>query len=162
MHRWQAASLVRQQQLFGHLMLAIGGFWAPPQSSALIKVGATAKVVSTSDFQIPVRPENMSGPESLSRAVVLACRQFIQTVLPKMGITATVVDPSDLKALERALDEHVVSLYFSESPTNPYLRQARACTRAPGLPCCLRGPCLSGTPSRRLGTQLQGWATLKL
>eukprot|EP00891_Asterochloris_glomerata_P001122 jgi/Astpho2/1122/fgenesh1_pm.00020_%23_9_t len=49
-------------------------------------------------------------------------RQFIQTVLPKMGITATVVDPSDLKALERALDEHVVSLYFSESPTNPYLR----------------------------------------
>ena len=62
----------------------------------------------------------------MSRTIVLACRQFIQTVLPKMGITATVVDPSDLKALERALEEHVVSLYFSESPTNPYLRQACA------------------------------------
>ena len=29
-------------------------------------------------------------------------RQFIQTVLPKMGITATVIDPADLGALERA------------------------------------------------------------
>ncbi|GAB4822198.1 hypothetical protein N2152v2_009244 [Parachlorella kessleri] len=49
-------------------------------------------------------------------------RQFIQTVLPKMGISATVINPADLDALERALDEHPVSLYFSESPTNPYLR----------------------------------------
>lgn len=49
-------------------------------------------------------------------------RQFIQTVLPKMGITATVIDPGDLAALERALDEHPVALFFSESPTNPYLR----------------------------------------
>ena len=51
-------------------------------------------------------------------------RQFIQTVLPKMGVTATVLDPSDLGALERALDEHETSVYFSESPTNPYLRYA--------------------------------------
>ncbi|KAL2634432.1 hypothetical protein R1flu_005911 [Riccia fluitans] len=49
-------------------------------------------------------------------------RQFIQTVLPKMGITTTVIDPSDIAALERALDQHTVSLFFSESPTNPYLR----------------------------------------
>jgi cystathionine gamma-synthase len=49
-------------------------------------------------------------------------RQFIQTVLPKMGITATVIDPSDLAALERALDAHKCALFFSESPTNPYLR----------------------------------------
>lgn len=49
-------------------------------------------------------------------------RQFIQTVLPKMGISATVIDPADLGALERALEEHDVSLFFSESPTNPYLR----------------------------------------
>lgn len=49
-------------------------------------------------------------------------RQFIQTVLPKMGISATVIDPSDLKALEQALEEHDCSLFFSESPTNPYLR----------------------------------------
>lgn len=49
-------------------------------------------------------------------------RQFIQTVLPKMGISCTVIDPSDLKSLERALEQHKVSLFFSESPTNPYLR----------------------------------------
>ena len=49
-------------------------------------------------------------------------RQFIQTVLPKMAISATVIDPSDLDALERALEEHTCSVFFSESPTNPYLR----------------------------------------
>jgi cystathionine gamma-synthase len=49
-------------------------------------------------------------------------RQFIQTVLPKMGISATVIDPSDIGALKKALDEHTCSLFFSESPTNPYLR----------------------------------------
>ena len=50
-------------------------------------------------------------------------RQFIQTVLPKMGVTATVLDPSDMGALEQALEEHDnTSVYFSESPTNPYLR----------------------------------------
>jgi cystathionine beta-lyase/cystathionine gamma-synthase len=36
-----------------------------------------------------------------------------------MGITATVLDPSDLDSLEKVLDERQVSLYFSESPTNP-------------------------------------------
>lgn len=49
-------------------------------------------------------------------------RQFIQTMLPKMGIGATIIDPSDMGALERALEEHDVSLFFSESPTNPYMR----------------------------------------
>jgi len=49
-------------------------------------------------------------------------RQFIEDVLPRMDITSTVIDPSDLGALERALDKHNVSLFFSESPTNPYLR----------------------------------------
>lgn len=49
-------------------------------------------------------------------------RQFIQTVLPKMGITCTVIDPSDLAGLQQALEERKVSLFFSESPTNPYLR----------------------------------------
>jgi len=47
-------------------------------------------------------------------------RQFISTVLPKMGVETTVIDPSDMAALERAL-EQPVSLFFSESPTNPYL-----------------------------------------
>jgi cystathionine gamma-synthase len=48
-------------------------------------------------------------------------RQFIATLLPKMGIRATIIDPSDLAALERAL-EQPTQLFFSESPTNPYLR----------------------------------------
>jgi cystathionine gamma-synthase len=49
-------------------------------------------------------------------------RQFIQTLLPKMGITTTVIDPSDMVALKAALAKQQVSLFFSESPTNPYLR----------------------------------------
>lgn len=48
-------------------------------------------------------------------------RQFMQTLLPKMGIRTTVVDPSDLSGIERALDAGA-TLFFSESPTNPYLR----------------------------------------
>ncbi|CAH9118681.1 unnamed protein product [Cuscuta epithymum] len=49
-------------------------------------------------------------------------RIFIETILPKMGITATVIDPSDMDCLESALNENKVSLFFSESPTNPLLR----------------------------------------
>jgi len=49
-------------------------------------------------------------------------RQFIQTFLPKMGISATVLEPSDIEGLEDALKKNKVSLFFSESPTNPYLR----------------------------------------
>ncbi|MEX2206093.1 MAG: aminotransferase class I/II-fold pyridoxal phosphate-dependent enzyme [Myxococcota bacterium] len=48
-------------------------------------------------------------------------RQFIQTLLPKLGIRTTVVDPADHAGLERALADGA-SLFFSESPTNPYLR----------------------------------------
>jgi cystathionine gamma-synthase len=48
-------------------------------------------------------------------------RQFIQTVLPKMGVRCTVIDPSDLDALERAVADDA-NVFFSESPTNPYLR----------------------------------------
>ncbi|CAL8467162.1 g6698 [Coccomyxa elongata] len=68
-------------------------------------------------------------------------RQFIQTVLPKMGISATVIDPSDMEGLERALKAQKVSLFFSESPTNPYLRCvdvptiSRLCHAAGALVC---------------------------
>jgi cystathionine gamma-synthase len=48
-------------------------------------------------------------------------RQFIAEVLPKMGVEATIVEPSDLGALERAL-ERPTQIFFSESPTNPFLR----------------------------------------
>ncbi|KAL2552283.1 Cystathionine gamma-synthase 1 [Forsythia ovata] len=49
-------------------------------------------------------------------------RIFIETVLPKMGITATVIDPADIGALESALEKNKVTLFFTESPTNPFLR----------------------------------------
>ncbi|XVE68177.1 hypothetical protein DITRI_Ditri09bG0047900 [Diplodiscus trichospermus] len=49
-------------------------------------------------------------------------RIFIETILPKMGISATVIDPADVDGLEAALDKYKVSLFFTESPTNPFLR----------------------------------------
>ncbi|KAJ1398723.1 Pyridoxal phosphate-dependent transferase, major domain [Sesbania bispinosa] len=49
-------------------------------------------------------------------------RVFIENLLPKMGITATVIDPADVGALEAALENNKVSLFFAETPTNPYLR----------------------------------------
>lgn len=49
-------------------------------------------------------------------------RIFIETILPKMNIKATVIDPADVSALESALDKNKVSLFFTESPTNPFLR----------------------------------------
>lgn len=49
-------------------------------------------------------------------------RQFMQNFLPKMNIGVTVIKPNDLVALQAAIDAHNVSLFFSESPTNPYLR----------------------------------------
>jgi len=61
-------------------------------------------------------------------------RQFIQTFLPKMGITATVIDPSDLATLKKTLEERPVALFFSESPTNPYLR----CVDVPAIAALCR------------------------
>ncbi|KAI9120352.1 hypothetical protein K1719_007385 [Acacia pycnantha] len=49
-------------------------------------------------------------------------RIFIENFLPKMGITASVIDPADVGALESALNQNNVSLFFTESPTNPFLR----------------------------------------
>ncbi|CAH9118679.1 unnamed protein product [Cuscuta epithymum] len=49
-------------------------------------------------------------------------RIFIETILPKMGITASVIDPADMNGLESALNTHKVSLFFTESPTNPLFR----------------------------------------
>nr|AAD31520.2 cystathionine-gamma-synthase [Solanum tuberosum] len=49
-------------------------------------------------------------------------RVFIETILPKMGITATVIDPADMGALELTLNQKKVDLFFTESPTNPFLR----------------------------------------
>lgn len=50
-------------------------------------------------------------------------RQFMLNFLPKMSITLSIVPPGDIPALQKALDENpTTTLFFSESPTNPYLR----------------------------------------
>jgi cystathionine gamma-synthase len=48
-------------------------------------------------------------------------RQFIQQQLAKLEVTATVIEPADPIALKAALRENT-RLFFTESPTNPYLR----------------------------------------
>jgi cystathionine gamma-synthase len=48
-------------------------------------------------------------------------RQFIQQTLAKLEISATVIDPADPIALKAALRDNT-RLFFTESPTNPYLR----------------------------------------
>ncbi|GAB2287764.1 cAMP-dependent protein kinase regulatory subunit Cgs1 [Dionaea muscipula] len=49
-------------------------------------------------------------------------RIFVEGFLPKMGIKATVIDPADIEGLKSALAVNNVTLFFSESPTNPFLR----------------------------------------
>nr|QKY14831.1 cystathionine gamma-synthase (CGS) [Polytomella parva] len=49
-------------------------------------------------------------------------RQFMLNFLPKMNIGMTVIKPNDFEGLEKALKKHKVTLFFTESPTNPYLR----------------------------------------
>ena len=48
-------------------------------------------------------------------------RQFIGDYLARMGVETTVIDPADTKQLESALRDET-ALFFTESPTNPYLR----------------------------------------
>lgn len=49
-------------------------------------------------------------------------RQFAQVTLAKFGITASLVPPNDLAALEAAIVPGKTKLVFTELPTNPYLR----------------------------------------
>ncbi len=51
-------------------------------------------------------------------------RQFVGTVLQRFGVTSTLVDPSDLAAIEAAIVPGKTRLLIAESPTNPYLRVA--------------------------------------
>ncbi|KAF3444790.1 hypothetical protein FNV43_RR14483 [Rhamnella rubrinervis] len=68
-------------------------------------------------------------------------RIFMETFLPKMGITVTVIDPADVKGLESAVNNNKVSLFFTESPTNPFLRcvdielVSKICHRKGALVC---------------------------
>jgi len=48
-------------------------------------------------------------------------RQFIQQYLSKLDVEATIIDPADTIRLKDAIREDTC-LFFTESPTNPYLR----------------------------------------
>jgi len=48
-------------------------------------------------------------------------RQFIREYLTRLGVETTVIDPADVRQLEAALRDDT-ALFFTESPTNPYLR----------------------------------------
>ena len=48
-------------------------------------------------------------------------RQFIREFLSKLDVEATVIDPADTRQLATALRDDT-ALFFSECPTNPYLR----------------------------------------
>jgi len=49
-------------------------------------------------------------------------RQFISEFFSIRGVTYSVIDPADLKSLEDIVSTKKTALYFSETPTNPYLR----------------------------------------
>mmetsp|Transcript_25608 Transcript_25608/g.52120 ORF Transcript_25608/g.52120 Transcript_25608/m.52120 type:complete len:633 (-) Transcript_25608:202-2100(-) len=49
-------------------------------------------------------------------------RQFVTTVLPKMGVRLTVIDPADTDGLEKILSTEGATLFFSEQITNPLCR----------------------------------------
>ncbi|MEE2662950.1 MAG: aminotransferase class I/II-fold pyridoxal phosphate-dependent enzyme [Myxococcota bacterium] len=48
-------------------------------------------------------------------------RQFIQEYLGRMGVETTVIEPSDTQKLAATLRDDT-AVFFTESPTNPYLR----------------------------------------
>ncbi|CAD5314365.1 unnamed protein product [Arabidopsis thaliana] len=47
---------------------------------------------------------------------------FMENFLTKLGITVTFLDSDDIAGLETLVNNHEVSLFFTESPTNPFLR----------------------------------------
>ncbi len=49
-------------------------------------------------------------------------RQFVNVVLGRFGVTASLVEPGDYAGLEAAIVDGKTKLIVSESPTNPYLR----------------------------------------
>lgn len=70
-------------------------------------------------------------------------RQFLNTVINKMGVTNVVIPPGDLDALEREVRKGA-AMFFSESPSNPMLRcvdipaASEICRRA-GTILCIDG-----------------------
>jgi len=87
------------------------------ESTLLMASGMYASIITL----IALRPEG-GNHIVITSDCYRKTRIFIQTILPQMGVSATIIDPADMEALKSALDEHNVYLFFTESPTNPYLR----------------------------------------
>ena len=64
-------------------------------------------------------------PEGSHLVVTSDCyrrtRQFIREYLGRMGVETTVIEPSDTQKLAETIRDNT-ALFFTESPTNPYLR----------------------------------------
>ena len=80
-------------------------------------------------------------PEGSHLVVTSECyrrtRQFIREYLGRMGVETTVIEPSDTHKLAAAIRDDT-AVFFTESPTNPYLRvidveQAVAVAHARGV-----------------------------
>lgn len=56
-----------------------------------------------------------------AKALFGSCRWVIETLLPKYGVEATLVDGADLDQWERAMQPGRTRLVFFETPTNPTL-----------------------------------------
>ncbi|PHT32386.1 Cystathionine gamma-synthase 1, chloroplastic [Capsicum baccatum] len=88
-------------------------------------------------------------------------RIFFETILPKMGITATVIDPADIGALESVLSQKKVTLFFTESPTNPCLRcvdielVSKLCHEKGVLVCIDGGRSQHPLTKRKMETEIQ-------
>jgi cystathionine gamma-synthase len=70
-------------------------------------------------------------------------RQFLNTVINKMGVTNVVIPPGDIDALKREVQKGA-AMFFSESPSNPMLRcvdipAASEICRAAGTILCIDG-----------------------
>lgn len=70
-------------------------------------------------------------------------RQFLNTVINKMGVTNVVIPPGDMDALKREVQKGA-AMFFSESPSNPMLRcvdipAASEICRAAGTILCIDG-----------------------
>ncbi|GAU37507.1 hypothetical protein TSUD_275590 [Trifolium subterraneum] len=74
-----------------------------------------------------VLEEKMSALEGAESTLFLASGMCTSSVMflalvPAGGHIATIIDPADVDALEAALENNKVSLFFTETPTNPFQR----------------------------------------
>ncbi|KAK2972431.1 hypothetical protein RJ640_003857, partial [Escallonia rubra] len=111
------------------LLLASGMCASTVMLLALVPAGG--HIVTTTDCYRKTRIfiETIYFPKWGSRYFVVGVPYFLyfderyHEVVPQLpSYKATVVDPADVHALESALYKNQVTLFFTETPTNPFLR----------------------------------------